>query len=73
MKVTYDDEAESIYICLQEIYPGITKKNIDIGRAGVSLDLDSEGNPVGFEIILSGPNSEGIPTLLKHFDINKGL
>lgn len=81
MKITYDDEAEAIYIALQELHPGITKRTVDVdGRlpvrfegATINLDLDKDDKPVGFEIIFDYLSDEAREILKKHFDIKKNV
>lgn len=69
MKVTYDDEAQAIYIYLRpENEKGIVTDTINIDH-GINLDIGYHDKPIGLEIILSDPNTEGTSILLKHFDI----
>ena len=47
MKVRYDPEADALYIRLRE---GTIAETEEVS-AGVMLDVDAEGNPVGLEIL----------------------
>jgi uncharacterized protein YuzE len=71
MNVTFDDDVNALYIPLQELKPGIAKRQVwlDHGdfKAGILMDLDENDNPVGIEIMLDDPTEEGIRLLKKHF------
>ena len=47
MKITYDPQADVLYIALRHVQ---AFDNVDI-ETGVSADLDSEGHVIGFEIL----------------------
>jgi len=47
MKITYDSQADALYIGLRDIQ---AHDNVDI-EEGVSADLDTAGHVVGFEIL----------------------
>lgn len=47
MRITYDPEADTLYIELKETQP---VDSIDVGE-GVTVDLDEAGHPVGLEIL----------------------
>jgi uncharacterized protein YuzE len=47
MKITYDPEADAIYILLHEAEPG---DSLDV-EDGVTVDLDRAGHIVGLEIL----------------------
>jgi uncharacterized protein YuzE len=47
MKITYDPEADALYIALRDV---AASDSADI-EDGVSADLDSEGHIVGVEIL----------------------
>ena len=47
MKITYDPEANAIYIQLREVEP-VDSKDIE---EGVTADLDATGHVVGIEIL----------------------
>lgn len=48
MRYAYDDEADALYIHLQEGVPISESSVVDDGR---SVDLDAGGAPVGIEIL----------------------
>ena len=47
MKITYDSQADVLYIALRHVQ---AFDNVDI-ETGVSADLDSEGHVIGFELL----------------------
>ena len=47
MKITYDPEADALYIMLCETKPG---DSVDI-EEGVTVDLDSDGHIIGIEVL----------------------
>lgn len=47
MKITYDSQADALYIALREAQ---SHDNMDI-EEGVSADLDGQGHIIGFEIL----------------------
>jgi len=47
MKITYDPEADALYIGIREVQPA---DSVDI-EEGVTADLDSEGHIIGLEIL----------------------
>lgn len=47
MKITYDPQADALYIMLREVQ---SHDNMDIEK-GISADLDDQGHVVGFEIL----------------------
>ena len=47
MKITYDPQADALYIALREAQ---SHDNLDI-EEGVSVDLDGQGHIVGLEIL----------------------
>jgi uncharacterized protein YuzE len=47
MKITYDPEADALYIGIREVRPA---DSVDI-EEGVTADLDSEGHIIGLEIL----------------------
>ena len=47
MRMTYDPEADALYI---ELRPGDPRDSLDL-EDGVSADLDSEGHVLGLEIL----------------------
>ena len=47
MKITYDPEADALYILLHQAAP---EDSIDI-EDGVTVDLDSDGHVVGIEVL----------------------
>ena len=47
MKITYDPQADVLYIELRQVQ---AHDNVDI-EEGVSADLDSEGHVIGFEVL----------------------
>ena len=47
MKITYDPEADALYIALRDV-PAVD--GIDI-EEGVSVDLDKDGHIIGIEIL----------------------
>jgi uncharacterized protein YuzE len=47
MKITYDPEADALYIQLREAQPA---DSLDI-EEGVTVDLDSEGHMIGLEVL----------------------
>ena len=47
MKITYDPQADALYIALREAQ---SHNNVDI-EEGVSADLDGQGHIIGFEIL----------------------
>lgn len=47
MKITYDPQADALYIALREAQ---SHDNVDI-EEGVSADLDGQGHIIGFEIL----------------------
>lgn len=47
MHITYDPEADALYIELRHVR---SVDNIDL-EDGISVDLDAEGHVVGFEIL----------------------
>jgi uncharacterized protein YuzE len=47
MKITYDPQADALYIELRHVQ---AFDNMDV-EEGVSADLDSEGHVIGFEIL----------------------
>lgn len=47
MRITYDGEADALYVELRAAEP---HDNIDL-EEGVTADLDSEGHVIGFEIL----------------------
>ena len=47
MRITYDPEADALYIALREV---AATDGIDI-EEGVSVDLDKDGHIVGIEIL----------------------
>ncbi len=47
MKLTYDPQADALYIELRHVQ---AHDNVDI-EEGVSADLDSDGHVIGFEIL----------------------
>ncbi len=47
MRITYDPEADALYI---ELRHQIAQDNVDI-EEGVSADLDESGHIIGFEIL----------------------
>ena len=47
MKITYDPEADALYIMLRETKPG---DSVDI-EEGVTVDLDREGHITGIEVL----------------------
>jgi uncharacterized protein YuzE len=47
MKITYDPQADALYI---ELRHAQARDNMDI-EEGVSADLDTEGHVIGFEIL----------------------
>ena len=48
MKITYDSEADALYIQLRDEVPGYECVDIE---EGVVADLDEEGHIIGFEIL----------------------
>jgi uncharacterized protein YuzE len=47
MKITYDPEADALYVGIREVQP---TGSVDI-EEGVTADLDSEGHIIGLEIL----------------------
>jgi len=47
MKITYDPEADALYIQLREAQPA---DSLDI-EEGVTVDLDSQGHMIGLEVL----------------------
>lgn len=47
MKITYDPDADAIYVLLHEAEPG---PSLDV-EDGVTVDLDKEGHIIGLEIL----------------------
>ena len=47
MRITYDPEADALYVELRSVRAG---DNIDL-EDGVSADLDADGHVLGFEIL----------------------
>jgi uncharacterized protein YuzE len=50
MRITYDPQADALYIELREAQ---AHDNVDI-EEGVSADLDAQGHIIGFEILDAG-------------------
>jgi uncharacterized protein YuzE len=48
MKITYDPEADALYILLRDGIPA--KDAVDV-EEGVTIDLDSDGRIIGIEIL----------------------
>ena len=47
MRITYDPEADALYIKLREATP---RESMDI-EEGVTVDLDNEGHVIGIEVL----------------------
>lgn len=47
MKITYDPEADALYIQLREVEP---KDSVDL-EEGVTADLDGAGHVIGIEVL----------------------
>ncbi len=47
MRITYDPEADALYIELTDTRP---VDSVDLAE-GVTVDLDERGNPVGLEVL----------------------
>jgi uncharacterized protein YuzE len=47
LQLTYDPEADALYLSLRPVAPA---DSVDY-EAGVTLDLDAEGNVIGVEIL----------------------
>lgn len=72
MKITYDKEAEAVYIQLaDEIKPGGVKKTYPCNpievKGMVNLDFDEEGRLVGIEVL--GANNKLPKELLEQAEI----
>jgi len=69
MKVTYDEEADTIYMKLRET----EYYESDEITEGFILDYDNEGNVIGIEILRASThlNSEDLSTV--NFEINRKL
>lgn len=69
MKVTYDEEADALYLTLreEEYYES------DEIKKGLIIDYDKEGNPIGVEIVGASAhlNQEDLSTV--NFEINHKL
>ncbi len=69
MKVTYDEEADALYLTLreEEYYES------DEIKEGLIIDYDREGNPIGVEILGASThlNHEDLSTV--NFEINHKL
>ncbi len=47
VKITYDPEADALYILLHDVEPG---DNVDL-EEGVTVDLDRSGHIIGLEVL----------------------
>jgi uncharacterized protein YuzE len=47
MRITYDPEADALYIQLRSVVPS---DSVDL-EEGVTADLDADGHVVGFEVL----------------------
>lgn len=69
--VTFDPEANALYIYFDTIKPGQVHTTYEIGF-GINLDVDKEYNALGLEILLpENIHPQVKETLLKQFDIRK--
>jgi uncharacterized protein YuzE len=50
MKITFDKEADAVYIYFKEISEGEVKTTISLNDS-VNVDLDNEGKTLGIEIL----------------------
>lgn len=65
MKVTFDKEANAVYIYFKEIAEGEVKNTISLNES-VNINLDKEGKTLGIEILNATKNlpSEVINTAI---------
>lgn len=55
MKITFDKEADAVYMYFKDISPGEVVKTISLNES-VNIDLDSEGKAIGIEILEASKN-----------------
>ncbi len=55
VKITYDKEADAVYIYLKDIFPGEVVKTISLNES-INIDLDSEGKTLGIEVLDASKN-----------------
>lgn len=55
MKITFDKDADAVYIYFKEISPGEVKNTISLNDS-VNIDFDEEGKILGIEILDASKN-----------------
>jgi len=55
MKITFDKDADAVYIYFKEISPREIKNTISLNDS-VNIDLDGEGKTLGIEILDASKN-----------------
>lgn len=62
LKISYDPEANAVYVMIKEASPGGTGQT-EVAEDGVIVDTDESGHPRGYEFLQarSGPPLDGVP------------
>lgn len=55
MKITFDKEADAVYIYLKDISQGEVDKTISLNES-INIDLDKEGKALGIEVLDASKN-----------------
>lgn len=55
MKITFDKEADAVYIYFKDISPGEVKNTISLNEC-LNIDLDENGKTLGIEILDASKN-----------------
>ena len=55
MKITFDREADAVYVYFKEISQGEVNKTISLNES-INIDLDNEGKALGIEVLDASKN-----------------